>query len=84
MRMVRMPVLVRPRFATGLRRSWLPGLQGRIAELGWAMDEELEKQLARIEQTVAEILDAVKKLHASQFAADEINQTLRRFLEREK
>lgn len=32
------------------------------------MDEELEKQLARIGQTIAEILDAVKKFHASQFA----------------
>ena len=45
------------------------------------MDEELEKQLARIEKMVAEILDAVKKLHDTRFAAGEINERLRRFLE---
>lgn len=46
------------------------------------MDEDPEKQLARIEHTVAEIREAVKSLHGAQFAAGEINQRLRRFLEK--
>jgi hypothetical protein len=53
--------------------------------LGWAMDGELEKQLARMEKTVAEILDAVRSLHDAQMArpgnATEINERLRRFLQ---
>jgi hypothetical protein len=56
--------------------------------LGWATDGEFEQQLARIEQTVAEILDAVKSLHDAQMArpgnATEINQRLRRFLQQKK
>jgi hypothetical protein len=52
------------------------------------MDGELEKQLARIEKTVAEILDAVKSFHDAQMAgpgdATEINQRLRRFLQEKK
>jgi aminoglycoside phosphotransferase len=51
---------------------------------GWAMDDELEKQLEHIEKAVAEILDEVKSLHEAQFAAGEINQRLRRFLESKK
>jgi hypothetical protein len=56
--------------------------------LGRAMDGAFEKQLARIEKTVAEILDAVKSLHDAQMAgradATEINDRLRRFLEQKK
>lgn len=52
------------------------------------MDFEFEKQLARIEKTVAEILDAVKRLHDAQMPrpgdATEINARLRRFLEQKK
>jgi cell division protein FtsB len=46
------------------------------------MDSGLEKQLERIESTVAEIVEAVRKLHDGQTAASEINQRLKRFLER--
>jgi hypothetical protein len=66
---------------------WLPALQGRTV-LGSAMDGEFEKQLARLEKTVAEILDAVKSLHHAQMArpadATEINARLRRFLQEKK
>jgi hypothetical protein len=52
------------------------------------MDGEFEQQLARIEQTVAEILDPVKSLHDAQMArpgnATEINQRLRRFLQQKQ
>ena len=52
------------------------------------MDDELEKQLERIETTVAEILAAVKELCDAQTAASssksEINERLRRFLERKQ
>jgi hypothetical protein len=53
------------------------------------MDDELGKQLERIEKTVAEIVDAVRNLHGAQFAAGEINPSeinlrLRRFLEKKK
>lgn len=46
------------------------------------MDSELEKQLGHIEKIVAEIAEAVRKLHDEQTAADEINQRLKRFLDR--
>jgi hypothetical protein len=51
------------------------------------MADELEKRLERIENTVAEIIQAVRKLlddrtAAGETAAGEINQRLRRFLER--
>jgi hypothetical protein len=46
------------------------------------MDSGFEKQLERIESTVAEIVEAVRKLHDGQTAAGEINQRLKRFLER--
>jgi hypothetical protein len=49
------------------------------------MEDELEAQLRRVEQTVAEILEAVKNLGdgpgAGQGAAAEVNERLRRFLE---
>jgi hypothetical protein len=55
------------------------------------MDDVLEKQLERIEKTVAEILGEVKNLHQARFAREEINrgkiipseinQRLKRFLE---
>lgn len=52
------------------------------------MADELEQQLERIETTVAEIVQAVKKLRnrasADEAAAGEINERLRRFLERKK
>jgi hypothetical protein len=59
------------------------------AELGWAMADELEKQLENIQNTVAEIVEAVKKLRDDRAAAgetpgSEINERLRRFLERKK
>ncbi len=59
------------------------------AKLGWAMADELEQQLGRIEHSVAEIVEAVQKLRdgraaAEEAASDEINQRLRRFLERKK
>lgn len=65
----------------------LPDLYGRFVRLGWAMADELEKQLERIETTVAEIVQLVRKLRddrtaAGETAAGEINQRLRRFLER--
>jgi septation ring formation regulator EzrA len=52
------------------------------------MADELEQQLERIEHTVAKIVEAVQRLRddrpAAGEAAGEINQRLRRFLEREK
>lgn len=53
------------------------------------MADEFEKQLERIEGTVAEIVEAVRKLRLDQAAASEavaaeINKRLRRFLERKK
>jgi hypothetical protein len=48
------------------------------------MHGELEKQLERIEKIVAEIVQAVKKLHDDQTAAGEINERLRRFLQRKE
>jgi hypothetical protein len=61
-----------------------PGLSGRAVRLGWAMHDELERQLRRIERLAAEILDAVKSLQVAQAATGEINARLRRFLERKK
>ncbi len=59
------------------------------AKLGWAMADELEQQLGRIEHSVAEIVEAVQKLRdgraaAREAASAEINQRLMRFLERKK
>lgn len=51
---------------------------------GAGMDDQLEKQLKRIEKTVAEILDGVKSLLGAHSTADKINARLRRFLERKK
>jgi hypothetical protein len=48
------------------------------------MHDELEQQLQHVERLAAEILDAVKSLHAAQAAPGEINARLRRFLERKK
>lgn len=53
------------------------------------MADEFEKQLERIENTVAEMVEAVRKLRhdraaGSEAAAGEINERLRRFLERKK
>ena len=52
------------------------------------MDGELEKHLARIETTVADLLDAVKTLRDAQMArpgdTGEINARLRRFLAQKK
>lgn len=52
------------------------------------MADEFEQQLERIEIMVAEIAEAARKLHdraaAGEAAAGEINQRLRRFLERRK
>lgn len=53
------------------------------------MADELEQQLERIEHTVTEIVEAVQKLRdnraaAREAVAGEINQRLRRFLERKK
>ncbi len=53
------------------------------------MADELEQQLERIEHTVAEIASAVQRLRddraaAGEAAAGDINQRLRRFLERKK
>jgi hypothetical protein len=66
-----------------------PVLCARAAKLGWAMADELELQLERIEHSVAEIVGAVQKLRddraaAREAASGEINQRLRRFLERKK
>ena len=44
------------------------------------MDSGLEKQLERIESTVAEIVEAVRKLHDGQTAAGGINGRLKRFV----
>lgn len=59
------------------------------AKLGWAMADEFEQQLGRIEHAVAEVALAVQRLRDDQAAAREaaggdINQRLRRFLERKK
>ena len=53
------------------------------------MADGFEQQLDRIEHTVAEIVQAVRKLRddraaAGEAVADEINQRLRRFLERKQ
>ena len=53
------------------------------------MADDLEKQLERIEITVAEIVEAVKilrddKAAPGDAAGAEINERLRRFLERKK
>ncbi|HMF52482.1 MAG TPA: hypothetical protein VK602_18330 [Phyllobacterium sp.] len=48
------------------------------------MDFELEKQLERIENTVAAIVQALKKLDDGHTATAEINERLRRFLERKE
>ena len=53
------------------------------------MADELEKQLERIENSVAGIVEAVRKLRddrsaAGEAAAGEINERLRRFLEKKK
>ena len=53
------------------------------------MADEFEQQLERIEGSVAEIVEAVQKLReqraiADEAAAGDINQRLRRFLERKK
>ena len=53
------------------------------------MADEFEQQLGRIEHSVAEIVEAVRKLRdgraiAGEAASGEINQRLRRFLERKK
>ena len=61
----------------------------RLARLKWAMADEFEQQLERIEGSVAEIVEAVQKLReqraiADEAAAGDINQRLRRFLERKK
>lgn len=53
------------------------------------MADEFEQQLERIEHSVAEIFGAVQKLRddrtaAGEAASGEINQRLRRFLERKK
>ena len=52
------------------------------------MADEFDQQLERIENTVAEIVRAVRKLRdqaaAGEAAGGEINQRLRRFLEQKK
>jgi septation ring formation regulator EzrA len=53
------------------------------------MADEFEQQLERIEQTVAEIAEALQRLRddraaTEEAASGEINQRLRRFLERKK
>jgi hypothetical protein len=53
------------------------------------MADEFDKQLERIENTVAEIVLAIRKLRDARAAegeptAGEINQRLRRFLDRRK
>ena len=52
------------------------------------MADEFGQQLERIEQAVAEIAEAARKLRdiraASEAAAGDINQRLRRFLEQKK
>ena len=48
------------------------------------MNDELEKQLEQIEKTIAEILAAVRNLQGAQCAASEVNERLRRFLEKKK
>jgi hypothetical protein len=60
------------------------GLSAQPVRLGWAMQDEFEQQLQRIERLATEILDAVKSLLAAQAGSGEINARLRRFLERKK
>jgi hypothetical protein len=53
------------------------------------MADEFEQQLKRIENTAAEIVEAARKLRddraaAGEAAAGEINERLKRFLERKK
>jgi hypothetical protein len=53
------------------------------------MADDLDKQLERIENRVAEIAEAVRKLRdrratAGEAASGEVNERLRRFLERQK
>ncbi len=52
------------------------------------MESEFEKQLARIEEMVAAIAQAVRKLHDQRTARDatpeEIKERLRRYLEQKK
>jgi hypothetical protein len=60
------------------------GLSGRAVTLGWAMHDEFEQQLQRIERLAAEILDVVKSLQGTQAATGDINARLKRFLERKK
>jgi hypothetical protein len=48
------------------------------------MDDESEKQLERIENTVAEIRDVVMSFLGAQSTGGEINERLRRFLEKKK
>ncbi|QWG15146.1 hypothetical protein KMZ29_11060 [Bradyrhizobium sediminis] len=51
------------------------------------MAGEFDKQLERIENTVAEIVEAVRKLRDDRAAAGEaaeVNERLRRFLEQKK
>lgn len=52
------------------------------------MAEEFDQQLERIENAVAEIVQATRRLRdiraAGEAAAGEINQRLRRFLEQKK
>lgn len=56
--------------------------------LEWAMADEFEQQLGRIEHAVAGIAEAVQKLRDGRAtaaeAAGDINQRLRRFLKRKK
>jgi hypothetical protein len=52
------------------------------------MAEEFDQQLERIENVVAEIVEAARKLRdgraAGDTGADELNERLRRFLEQKK
>jgi len=64
-------------------------LYGAVAKLEWVMDSELEKQLENIQNAVAEIVEVVQRLRDNRAAAGaasagEVNQRLRRFLERKK
>ena len=64
-------------------------LYAGAAKLEWAMADEFEPQLERIENTVAEIVEAVRKLRddremAGVAVSGEVNERLRRFLERKK
>ena len=78
------------RFLSGGRLAAAPPvLYARSGKLGWTMADELEKQLERIENSVAGIVEAVRKLRDDRSAAGEaaaggINERLRRFLEKKK